>query len=138
MNAYSAFVQGDPSYKQFKQEQEEILESLKRRSKKLVNALNKLEGVTCNEAEGALYAFPQIRLSDKAVQAAKEAGRNPENFYCLKLLEEAGICVVPGGGFGEKEGTYHFRTTFLPHEQDIDSVIERMSNFHASFMDRYR
>lgn len=33
----------------------------------------------------------------------------PDMLYCLKLLEETGICVVPGSGFGQKEGTYHFR-----------------------------
>lgn len=30
-------------------------------------------------------------------------------FFCLRLLEETGICVVPGCGFGQREGTYHFR-----------------------------
>jgi len=29
--------------------------------------------------------------------------------YCCQLLEETGICVVPGSGFGQKDGTYHFR-----------------------------
>lgn len=33
----------------------------------------------------------------------------PDMFYCMKLLEETGICVVPGSGFGQREGTYHFR-----------------------------
>ena len=26
-----------------------------------------------------------------------------------ELLEETGICLVPGSGFGQKDGTYHFR-----------------------------
>lgn len=30
-------------------------------------------------------------------------------FYCMKLLEETGICLVPGSGFGQRDGTYHFR-----------------------------
>lgn len=30
-------------------------------------------------------------------------------FFCMKLLEETGICVVPGSGFGQREGTFHFR-----------------------------
>ena len=30
-------------------------------------------------------------------------------FFCLKLLEETGICIVPGSGFGRKDGTFHFR-----------------------------
>ena len=37
-----------------------------------------------------------------------------DNDYCMALLEETGICVVPGSGFGQLPGTLHFRTTFLP------------------------
>lgn len=33
----------------------------------------------------------------------------PDMLYCLRLLEETGICVVPGSGFGQRKGTYHFR-----------------------------
>jgi len=33
----------------------------------------------------------------------------PDAMYCYQLLEETGICVVPGSGFGQQEGTYHFR-----------------------------
>jgi len=36
-----------------------VLGSLARRAAKLVEGLNKLQGVTCNAAEGALYAFPR-------------------------------------------------------------------------------
>jgi len=36
----------------------------------------------------------------------------PDAMYCYQLLEETGICVVPGSGFGQKEGTYHFRSVF--------------------------
>jgi len=37
----------------------------------------------------------------------------PDAMYCYQLLEEAGICVVPGSGFGQKEGTYHFRFSII-------------------------
>ena len=33
----------------------------------------------------------------------------PDAFYCFQMLEETGICTVPGSGFGQVEGTYHFR-----------------------------
>jgi len=33
----------------------------------------------------------------------------PDEYYCLKLLEETGISFVPGSGFGQIEGTHHFR-----------------------------
>lgn len=50
---------GEPSYELYKKERNGILESLKRRAKLLVDVLNKLEGVTCNPAEGAMYVFPR-------------------------------------------------------------------------------
>jgi len=37
-------------------------------------------------------------------------GMEPDAMYCYQLLEETGICVVPGSGFGQREGTYHFRS----------------------------
>lgn len=51
-----------------------------------------------------MYSFPQIHLPPKAIEAAKQAGKVPDVFYCLKLLEATGISTVPGSGFGQKEG----------------------------------
>jgi aspartate/methionine/tyrosine aminotransferase len=67
----------------------------------LGDAFNSLEGFTCNKAEGAMYLFPQIRLPKKAIEAAKAAGKAPDAFYALRLLEATGIVVVPGSGFGQ-------------------------------------
>ena len=47
------------------------------------------------------------------------AGKQPDWLYCRDLLVSTGIVVVPGSGFGQADGTYHFRTTFLPSEDDI-------------------
>ena len=59
----------------------------------------------------------------------------PDEFYCLRLLEATGICVVPGAGFGQKEGTLHFRTTFLaPGTEWVGSIVK----FHREFLDKYR
>ena len=51
-----------------------------------------------------MYSFPQIRLPPRAIEAAKQAGKVPDVFYCLRLLEATGISTVPGSGFGQKEG----------------------------------
>ena len=48
-----------------------ILDSYQRKAKITNSMLNSLEGVTCNEVTGALYAFPRIRLQQKAIEAAK-------------------------------------------------------------------
>lgn len=72
------------------------------------------------------------------MEEAKKLGTAADQLYCLRLVENTGIVVVPGSGFGQKDGTWHFRTTFLPSEDKIDSVIARLQAYHASFMDKYR
>jgi hypothetical protein len=37
-------------------------------------------------------------------------------------------------GFGQRDGTFHFRTTFLPQENQLDPVMDRMSSFHSNFL----
>jgi len=49
-------------------------------------------------------------LPEKAIAAAQASGQEPDVFYAFKLLESTGICVVPGSGFGQLPGTYHFRS----------------------------
>ncbi|OQS08011.1 alanine aminotransferase 2 [Thraustotheca clavata] len=131
-------VEGDASYESYISQRDGVLESLKRRALKLVAAFNELEGVTCNAAEGAMYTFPKITVPEKACEEAKERGMAPDAFYATALLDATGIVVVPGSGFGQEDGTYHFRSTILPPEEAIDEVIEKTSKFHAEFMDKYR
>jgi alanine transaminase len=131
-------VPGDPSWETYQREKEAILSSLARRALKLNTALRSLEGGSCQPADGAMYAFPQLRLPPKALAAAATAGKPADTFYCLQLLDEKGIVVVPGSGFGQRSGTFHFRSTILPPEHEMDSVITHLRDFHKSFMDRYR
>ena len=128
---------GTPARAQYDGERKAILDSLKRRALKLRDTLNTMEGVSCADVQGAMYAFPSITLPPKAVAAAEAAGKAPDAFYCLALLEATGVVVVPGSGFGQREGTWHFRTTILPAEDQIDKVTTRMAAFHADFMAEY-
>jgi len=72
------------------------------------------------------------------LKEAKALGKQPDTFYAIQLLENTGICVVPGSGFGQKENSFHFRTTFLPPEDKIDTVTKLISNFHEKFMKQYK
>lgn len=130
-------VPGDESHPLFEEEKEAILSSLKRRASKLTAAFAALPGMKCQPSEGALYAFPQVMLPAKAVAAAKAARKSADTFYCLALLDATGIVVVPGSGFGQVDGTWHFRCTILPSEAQIDGVVDKVSNFHRSFMQQY-
>ncbi|KAK0595869.1 hypothetical protein LWI29_010752 [Acer saccharum] len=129
---------GDESYESYCAERDGILSSLARRAKTLEDALNSLEGVTCNKAEGAMYLFPRIQLPQKAIKAAQAANSAADAFYCRHLLNATGIVVVPGSGFGQVPGTWHFRCTILPQEDKIPAIVSRLTDFHKKFMDEYR
>lgn len=129
---------GDASYEAYTKEMTDGLASLRRRAHLMTDAFNSLEGVSCNFTEGAMYSFPRLHLPPKAVEAAKAAGKTPDTFYCLELLEETGIVTVPGSGFGQEEGTFHMRTTILPQEDAIADFVQKFKTFHEKFMEKYR
>ena len=82
-----------------------------------------------------MYLFPTINLPQKAIEAAKKENRSPDEFYCLRMLDATGVCVVPGSGFGQKEGTLHFRTTFLAPGTEW---VGRITKFHEGFWEEFR
>ncbi|XP_073129729.1 glutamate--glyoxylate aminotransferase 2 [Henckelia pumila] len=128
---------GDISYEKFISESKGILESLRRRARIMTDGFNSCRNVVCNFTEGAMYSFPQIRLPPKALETAKKAGKVPDVFYCLKLLEATGISTVPGSGFGQKEGVFHLRTTILPAEEDMPEIMASFKKFNDEFMEQY-
>nr|CAD7437493.1 unnamed protein product [Timema bartmani] len=100
---------GEPSYERYKAEKEGVLKSLAERAKMVADSFNSFEGFSCNTVQGAMYAFPQLKMPEKAIKKAESLKQQPDVFYAFQLLEQTGICVVPGSGFGQKPGTYHFR-----------------------------
>ncbi|XP_076447698.1 alanine aminotransferase 2-like [Babylonia areolata] len=131
-------VEGEPSYQQFIKEKETVLAQLNEKAKLVTSLFNSIEGIQCNEVQGAMYAFPRILLPPKVVEAAKADGKTPDAFYCFALLEETGICTVPGSGFGEKPGTYHFRITILPQVEELKEVLGHFKDFHLNFLAKYK
>jgi alanine transaminase len=128
---------GQPSYKQHVTEEATILKDLTVKSKMIREAFNKLPNMKCITPTGAMYAFPQIILPTGAIAAAQTAKKRPDMLYCLELLRAIGVCVVPGSGFGQEEGTFHFRTTFLPPTPILQEVLKNMAAFHLSFLKKY-
>jgi alanine transaminase len=86
---------------------------------------------------GAMYAFPRIDIPQRAVEHAKSLNLEPDMFYCLELIDSTGICVVPGSGFHQRPGTYHFRTTILPPIDQIKSLLSKFEKFHLSFLEKW-
>lgn len=129
---------GEPSYDLWLKEKTAVLDSLKVRAEMVADTFNSIEGFTCNPVQGAMYAFPQLRLPPKAIEAAKKAGQAPDVFYSFQLLENTGICIVPGSGFGQKPGTYHFRTTILPQTDKLKHMLNLFRDFHTKFLQQYK
>jgi len=115
--------EGGPSFARWQAERKEILDTLALRARLIEQGLNAVPGIHCNAVAGAMYAFPRITLPPGVTDAE----------WCLALLEETGICVVPGTGFGQLPGTSHFRTTILPPVEEIETVVRRIGEFHVAF-----
>lgn len=83
----------------YNKERSDILHSLKRRALNMTEALNSMVNINSQQIEGSMYAFPSIKFSKKAIEAARLRKMEPDLFYCLNLLEQTGIVLVPGSGF---------------------------------------
>ena len=136
---------GEESYESYQKEYDTIFQSLKRRAIRLVQDLNAIPGMKTQSISGAMYAFPQITLPKsfiaevQAANAKKEPSKRPQPdaVWAMRLVEKTGIVVVPGSGFGQKAGTWHFRTTILPPEQDMADVASRMRGFQEGLIKEY-
>ncbi|KFO61771.1 Alanine aminotransferase 2, partial [Corvus brachyrhynchos] len=128
---------GEPSYERFQAEKEAVLNSLAEKARLTQEIFNRTPGIHCNPVQGAMYSFPRIDLPARALAAAKEKNQAPDMFFCMKLLEETGICVVPGSGFGQREGTFHFRMTILPPTDKLKILLEKLSAFYTKFVKEF-
>lgn len=125
------------SYDLYMDQKKQVLDSLKYRATLVANTFNTIDGIKSNKVAGAMYAFPKIDIPPKAIDEAKQLNQAADFFYAMQLLERTGICVVPGSGFGQLPGTYHFRTTILPQNDNLELMMEVFKKFHQNFIEKY-
>jgi aspartate/methionine/tyrosine aminotransferase len=82
----------------------------------LVEGLNGLPGVRCNRPDGAFYAFPDVR------QIEERAGLSTAQL-AARLLDEHGVAVLPGTGFGPR-GAGHLRLSFAVSPAVLDLALD--------------
>ncbi|KAF8420489.1 pyridoxal phosphate-dependent transferase [Tirmania nivea] len=126
---------GSPSFPLYTEEYSAISKTLQSRAQALYDAFQEMEGVNCASPQGSMYLFPTITLPEKLIRRAEKEGKKPDEWYCLRLLDATGVCIVPGSGFGQKEGEWHFRTTFLAGGEDW---LDRIVRFHKELFDEFR
>ncbi|KAJ7205373.1 alanine aminotransferase [Mycena rebaudengoi] len=131
---------GAPSYALWKKETDAIHAALAARTHTMAARLNALPGVSCVQSPGSLYLFPRMELTASAIAKAAEAGREADQFYCMQMLEETGICVVPGTGFGMASakaggGEGHYRVTILC--PGVEEYVGKLESFQRAWAQRY-
>ncbi|MGK9367503.1 aminotransferase class I/II-fold pyridoxal phosphate-dependent enzyme [Melioribacter sp. Ez-97] len=99
----------------------EAKEKLKKRRDLTVEMLNAIDGISCVNPEGAFYAFPKLESIKDDYKWAKE------------LIKAEGVVTVPGSGFGQVEGTSHFRIVFLPQENLLDKAYNAIRRFMQTY-----
>ena len=97
-------------------------ESFKARHDFVVKGLNALPGVSCLPGAGTFYAFADV---SKAMIAL---GCREDGEFAELLLNEGGVAVVPGGGFGAPG---HIRISFATSMQNLEKALERMERVLA-------
>ena len=85
-----------------------------------------------------MYAFPKVHFSPVAIAKAEEYGVSVDFMYCLDMVNETGIMTVPGSGFGQRPGTYHYRMTNLvcPTEE-LKKTLDKLKKFNHEWHNKY-
>ncbi|GLW70559.1 aminotransferase AlaT [Kitasatospora phosalacinea] len=87
-------------------------------------ALNEIPGVSCVKPRGALYAFAKL---DPAVHRIVDDER-----FVLDLLLREKIHIVQGTGFNWPRPD-HFRFVTLPRADELETAINRIGRFLATY-----
>jgi aminotransferase len=95
---------------------EEMRREYNYRSRWIVDAFREM-GLSCFEPYGAFYVFPCI----------KSTGMKSEEF-CMRLLEEEKVAVVPGNAFGES-GEGFIRCSYAYSIETIQEALKRIKKF---------
>jgi len=86
----------------------------------LVPALNALPGVRCRAGAGTFYAFADISEALQRLQIADDTA------FAEQLLEQTGVAVVPGSGFGAPG---HIRLSFATDLAQLQDAAARLERF---------
>ena len=95
---------------------EAMRQEYQRRKDYAVKALNEIEGISCNDPQGAFYIFVNVKsLGMSSMEVAEY------------FLEEAKVAMVPGSAFGS-EGEGYLRLSYACSYEDLQEAIRRIKD----------
>ncbi len=98
-----------------------LREEYRRRSTLLANGLNRIEGYKCSQPDGGMYLFPRVKL-----------GGMTTTEYTERLLNEQGVCILPGEYFGDAmKDNVRFSIGSCNADQ-INDALNRINSFHEA------
>lgn len=98
-----------------------FVEEIRSRRNFAVERIRATTGLSCSTPESAFYLM---------VKTADLGERSDEQFV-LDLLEETGVLVVHGSGFGSDPRAGYFRLIYLADEETLADALERIKHFTA-------
>jgi len=93
---------------------DEVVAAFAQRRDVIIAGLNDLPGVSCQVPQGAFYAFPNITASGMSSTALADL-----------LLEEIGVALLPGSGFGG-HGEGYLRISYANSVENLQRALVRM------------
>jgi aspartate aminotransferase len=109
--AAEAALNGDQSFIR------EMVAAFKQRHDFVVDALNKIPGVSCLQTDGTFYVIPGVQ------DAIERLGLADDLALSEYLIEKAGVAVVPGSAFGCPG---HIRLSIATSMQNLEKAMERI------------
>lgn len=88
----------------------------------IVNGIRRIPGLSCINPKGTFYLFVNIKKTNI---------RSEE--FCMGLLKETGMIIVPGSGFGEC-GEGFVRITYAVNENTIIEGLNRLETYVGRIM----
>jgi LL-diaminopimelate aminotransferase len=86
-----------------------------RRRDRVIEALHSA-GIRAKLPRASLYVWGSV------------PGRSTSMEFCLRLLEETGVWLTPGSGYG-KQGEGYFRLSLAAPDERLDEAVTRLSSF---------
>ncbi|MHA1911647.1 MAG: pyridoxal phosphate-dependent aminotransferase [Candidatus Kariarchaeaceae archaeon] len=92
----------------------EMMNAFRERRDAIVKGLNDIPNFSCLTPEGAFYAFPNIKATGKTSKEMADF-----------ILNEAGVCCLPGSAFGPN-GEGYLRLSYATSVEKIKQAIEKI------------
>ena len=101
----------------------EMCAEFRRRHDFVLERLNRIAGFSSTPADGTFYLFPNVEAALRMKRVASDVE------LCERLLDGAGVALVPGSAFGAPG---HLRLSFAASLETLGEALARIERFMAA------